>query len=67
MTAREVTRRIRQHSGQFVRQEGSHAMYRLGQCVTTVPMHRGDVPAGTLRTIERDLAGCVGARRWLTR
>ncbi len=42
-------------------------MYRLGQCVTTVPMHRGDIPAGTLRTIERDLAACVGARRWLTR
>ncbi|MDQ6877669.1 MAG: hypothetical protein M3082_08195 [Candidatus Dormibacteraeota bacterium] len=36
-----------------------------GKCRTTVPVHRGqDLPAGTLRAIERDLEPCLG-RRWL--
>lgn len=42
-------------------------MYRLGRCVTVVPMHSGDLATGTLRAIERDLAPCVGERRWLVR
>jgi predicted RNA binding protein YcfA (HicA-like mRNA interferase family) len=67
MTARRVVREIRRCGGRFVRQEGSHAMYRLGRCVTVVPMHSGDLATGTLRAIERDLAPCVGERRWLVR
>jgi predicted RNA binding protein YcfA (HicA-like mRNA interferase family) len=31
---------------------------------TTVPQHAGDIPAGTLRAIERDLEPALG-RGWL--
>jgi predicted RNA binding protein YcfA (HicA-like mRNA interferase family) len=30
-----------------------------------IPLHTGDIPAGTLRSIERDLEACLGAK-WLT-
>lgn len=50
----------------MVRQKGSHVRVKLGRCTTTVPVHRGeDIPIGTLRKIERDLASCVGKARWL--
>jgi predicted RNA binding protein YcfA (HicA-like mRNA interferase family) len=66
MTGRDVLRRIRQFGGAEVRQKGSHVRVELGKCATTVPVHRGeDIPAGTLRKIERDLAPCVGKARWL--
>jgi predicted RNA binding protein YcfA (HicA-like mRNA interferase family) len=66
MTGRDVLRRIRQLGGETVRQKGSHVRVQLGKCGTTVPVHRGeDLPAGTLRAIERDLAPCVGETRWL--
>lgn len=32
--------------------------------VTTVPQHTGDIPIGTLRAIERDMAPVFG-RGWL--
>jgi predicted RNA binding protein YcfA (HicA-like mRNA interferase family) len=67
VTARELVRKIRQHGGELVRQRGSHASYRIGTCITTVPMHSGDIALGTLRAIERDLAPCVGDQRWLRR
>jgi len=66
MTGRDVLRRIRQLGGVVVRQEGSHVRVELGSCKTTVSVHRGeDLPPGTLRAIERDLAPCVGKARWL--
>jgi predicted RNA binding protein YcfA (HicA-like mRNA interferase family) len=66
MTGRDVLGRIRQLGGETVRQKGSHVRVRLGKCATTVPVHRGeDLPPGTLRAIERDLAPCVGKARWL--
>jgi predicted RNA binding protein YcfA (HicA-like mRNA interferase family) len=46
------------------RQRGNHRQVRVGVCVTTVQMDRRDIPIGTLRKIERDLAQCLGAR-WL--
>ncbi len=66
MTGRDVLRRIDQLGGVMVRQKGSHVRVKLGRCTTTVPVHRGeDIPIGTLRKIERDLASCVGKARWL--
>ncbi len=66
MTGRDVARLIRQHGGVTIRQKGSHIVMRLGTCLTTVPVHGvRDLPAGTLRAIERDLAPCVGRVRWV--
>jgi predicted RNA binding protein YcfA (HicA-like mRNA interferase family) len=71
--AREVNRRIERLGGVMVRQVGSHRRYAvtftdsLGAQVTvatTVAQHPGDVPAGTLRAIERDLEPALG-KGWL--
>lgn len=52
----------------MVRQVGSHRRYvveRDGKkAFTTVPQHTGDIPAGTLRAIERDLESVLG-EGWL--
>nr|WP_076389166.1 type II toxin-antitoxin system HicA family toxin [Vaginimicrobium propionicum] len=71
MRAREVTKRIEELGGIFVRQVGSHRRYnartREGERVfTTVPMHNGDIPLGTLRAIEKDLAPAFG-KGWLVK
>ncbi|HZD38389.1 MAG TPA: type II toxin-antitoxin system HicA family toxin [Actinomycetes bacterium] len=66
MTGRDVLRRIRQRGGEVVRQSGSHVRVQLGKCATAVPVHRReDLPPGTLRAIERDLAPWIGETRWL--
>ena len=71
--AREVNRRIERLGGMMVRQVGSHRRYvaaytdaagKKTMVATTVPQHAGDIPAGTLRAIERDLAPALG-KRWL--
>jgi len=73
MRAREVNRRIERLGGVMIRQVGSHRRYvatytdaagREAMVATTVPQHAGDIPAGTLRAIERDLAPALG-KRWL--
>jgi len=73
MRAREVNRRIERLGGVMVRQVGSHRRYlatyahaagREMTVATTVPQHSGDIPAGTLRAIERDLEPAFG-RGWL--
>ncbi|HEV8650682.1 MAG TPA: type II toxin-antitoxin system HicA family toxin [Actinomycetes bacterium] len=67
MTGKDVVRRIRDLGGEVLRQSGSHVRIRLDTCQTTVPVHAGrDLPPGTLRAIERQLAPCVGRARWLT-
>jgi len=57
----------------MVRQVGSHRWYVVTftdgtgaevQVATTVPQHAGDVPAGTLPAIERDLETALG-KGWL--
>jgi predicted RNA binding protein YcfA (HicA-like mRNA interferase family) len=48
-----------------VRQSGSHLIVRCGTCQTVIPIHSGDIPVGTLRSIVRDLAPCLG-KDWLT-
>ena len=68
MRAREVNRIIEAKGGQHVRTVGSHKRYRVtvGSVTssTAVPQHPGDLPTGTLRKIESDLAPALG-RRWL--
>ena len=73
MRAREVNRRIERLGGKMVRQVGSHRRYavtytgtagRETTVATTVPQHAGDIPAGTLRAMERDLEPALG-RGWL--
>ena len=71
--AREVNRRIERLGGVIVRQVGSHRRYVVAftdaneaeaKVSTTVPQHAGDIPAGTLRAIERDLEAALG-KGWL--
>jgi len=65
VNAREVLDRVRGFGGEIVRQKGSHVRVRAGECFATVPDHGArDLPVGTLRSIERQLAPCLGAR-WL--
>ncbi|MHB1720163.1 MAG: type II toxin-antitoxin system HicA family toxin [Acidimicrobiales bacterium] len=65
MTARRLVRILRQHGCEPVRQRGSHQIWRRANCQTVIPLHAGDIPTGTLRSIERDLEPCLGPR-WLT-
>jgi predicted RNA binding protein YcfA (HicA-like mRNA interferase family) len=68
MRAREVNRIIEAKGGQHVRTVGSHKRYRVTvagvTASTAVPQHPGDIPTGTLRKIESDLAPALG-RKWL--
>jgi predicted RNA binding protein YcfA (HicA-like mRNA interferase family) len=73
MKAREVNRRIERLGGLMIRQVGSHRRYVVAfsdatgadaKAATTVLQHSGDIPAGTLRAIERDLEEALG-KGWL--
>jgi predicted RNA binding protein YcfA (HicA-like mRNA interferase family) len=65
MNARRVIRRIVDLGGEVVRQKGPHVRVRAGACFATVPDHGArDIPAGTIRSIERQLAPCLG-EGWL--
>jgi predicted RNA binding protein YcfA (HicA-like mRNA interferase family) len=68
MRAREVNRIIEAKGGEHVRTVGSHKRYRVFvggiTASTAVPQHSGDIPTGTLRKIESDLAPTLG-KRWL--
>jgi predicted RNA binding protein YcfA (HicA-like mRNA interferase family) len=68
-----VNRRIERLGGVMVRQVGSHRRYVVvftndsgveARAATIVPQHSGDIPAGTLRAIERDLEAALG-KGWL--
>lgn len=58
MTYRELTRKLRRLGCELYRQAaGSHEIWwcpRTGRRAT-IPRHKGDIPAGTLRRILRDL------------
>lgn len=68
MRAREIEKIIRKHGGEHIRTVGSHKRYRVtanGVTVSTaVAQHPGDIPAGTLRKIDQDLAPALG-KGWL--
>jgi predicted RNA binding protein YcfA (HicA-like mRNA interferase family) len=61
---------IERAGGEILRQRGSHRLYVLtaggATARTVVPQHGGDLPAGTLRAIERDLEPLLG-KGWLRR
>ncbi|MEO7195648.1 MAG: type II toxin-antitoxin system HicA family toxin [Pseudonocardiaceae bacterium] len=68
-----MNRRIERLGGLVVRQTGSHRRYVVtytdpagdaAKAFTTVAQHAGDIPAGTLRAIERDLEIALG-KGWL--
>jgi len=68
MRAREVNRIIERLGGEHIRTVGSHKRYRVTAngvtASTAVPQHPGDIPTGTLRKIDRDLAPALG-KGWL--
>ncbi len=64
MKRADVVRAILANGGVLVREGQRHAIYRIGVCQTSVARHR-EVPLGTARAIERQLAPCVGVRSWL--
>ena len=55
MTAREVVVAVEADGWLLVRTKGSHAQYRhpTKAGLVTVPMHLGDLPIGTLKSIEK--------------
>ncbi|HRF79638.1 MAG TPA: type II toxin-antitoxin system HicA family toxin [Flavobacteriales bacterium] len=55
MTAAELIRLLKQHGYEFVRAKGSHQVFKnsVNGKMTVVPMHRGDIPKGTLNSILR--------------
>lgn len=66
MTAADVARRLQRLGVTYRQARGSHRLYRVGECTTVVPMHKGDLPKGTVRKIERDLEPCLG-KKWLSK
>jgi predicted RNA binding protein YcfA (HicA-like mRNA interferase family) len=55
MTAREVVAALKADGWLLVRTKGSHVQYRhpTKSGLVTVPMHPGDLPIGTLKSIEK--------------
>lgn len=66
MTTTELRKILRKYGCVEVNQEGSHLKVRCGTCQTTIVIHSGDIPKGTLASIRRHLAPCLG-EDWLTR
>jgi len=53
LRATQVVRALENAGFHRVRQKGSHLQLRRGNLLVTVPMHRGDLKTGTLRSIIR--------------
>jgi predicted RNA binding protein YcfA (HicA-like mRNA interferase family) len=53
VTARQMVQALSALGFTFVRQRGSHVQMRRGNRLVTVPLHRGDIPPGTLKSILR--------------
>jgi predicted RNA binding protein YcfA (HicA-like mRNA interferase family) len=66
MRTRELRNLLRRHGCVELRQSGSHLIVQCGSCRTVMPVHSGDIAVGTLRSIERDLAPCLG-EGWIRR
>lgn len=64
MTARELLRLLKSKGCIEVRQTGSHLVVRCDTCQTVIPVHAGDIPPGTLRSIGKHLEGCLGKGWW---
>ena len=50
---KEVVRVLERAGFYLARQRGSHAQYKRGNLLVTVPMHAGDLNPATLRSILR--------------
>ena len=67
MTARDLRKILKSLGCVEVRQKSSHLVVQCGQCLTVIPVHKGeDLGKGLLRAIERDLEACLG-KAWLKR
>lgn len=66
MTSRELVKLLESKGCSLARTgKGSHQVWRCsGGCQTSIPMHRGDIPNGTLRAIGRALEPCLGKDWW---
>jgi predicted RNA binding protein YcfA (HicA-like mRNA interferase family) len=65
MTSQELTRLLKKLGCVLLRQgKGSHQVWRCGSCQTSIPMHGGDIPKGTLPAIQRQLEACLGRDWW---
>jgi predicted RNA binding protein YcfA (HicA-like mRNA interferase family) len=55
VTAREVVAALKADGWFLVRTKGAHAHYRhpTKPGIVTVPMHSGDIPIGTLKSIAK--------------
>lgn len=56
---RQIIKVLESKGFRFIRQKGSHRLYRKGELRVTVPYHVKDVKPGTLRSIlkQADLTG----------
>lgn len=65
LKVRDLVRILRKRGCHQVRQRGSHRIWACGICKTTVAGDDGEtIPTGTLKSIQRDLAPCLG-EGWL--
>ncbi|MGQ9651038.1 MAG: type II toxin-antitoxin system HicA family toxin [Phycisphaerae bacterium] len=53
LTSRQVVQALLVLGFTTVRQRGSHLQMKRGNRLVTVPLHRGDIPSGTLKSILR--------------
>jgi predicted RNA binding protein YcfA (HicA-like mRNA interferase family) len=67
MTSNELLAVLRSKGCAFIRAgKGSHQLWQCHHCRTTIPMHGGDIPVGTLRAIQKQLEPCLGKNWWKT-
>jgi predicted RNA binding protein YcfA (HicA-like mRNA interferase family) len=66
MKAKEIAEKLEALGATYREARGSHRLYRIGGCTTTLSMQRGEIPRGTLRAIERQMEPCLG-KNWLGR
>ena len=66
MTSRELSKLLESMGCSFVRSgKGSHEIWRCpGGCQTVIPVHGGDLPIGTLRSIFKAFEACLGKGWW---
>jgi predicted RNA binding protein YcfA (HicA-like mRNA interferase family) len=65
VTSKELVRLLTAKGCKLKKQgKGSHEKWLCGDCMTVIPMHNGDIPAGTLRAIQRQLEPCLGKDWW---
>lgn len=50
---RQMIKVLEQKGFKFIRQKGSHRLYRKGNLRVTIPYHNKDLKSGTLRSILR--------------